>query len=709
MEHKRHLLKTIPVKYLKGVGPQREEVLQKELGIFYFLDLLNHFPFRYINRSKIYRLEELYQTDFAANSQEVQVMLTVKSMELKGEKKAKRLIAECIDGSHKALLVWFQGHQWVSKRLQTGKRYLIFGKAATYQNLIQFAHPEFIEEEKLNLQTLPRFMPVYSTTEAMKRIGLDSEGLFEIIQNGIKQHLPQTITENIPDYIRSKYSLMNRLLAYEKIHIPESEKEIHLATRRLKWEELFFIQLQLGKILKNRKTFSKGFVFHTSGEFLKTFYEKHLPYDLTGDQKKVIREMFDDMRSGRQMNRLLQGDVGSGKTIVALILMLIAAGNDCQSCLMVPTEILAQQHFQNVKSLLKDMPLRVELLIGSTKKAQKQKIYEDLKQGAIQILIGTHALIEESVEFKKLGLAVIDEQHRFGVAQRAKLSQGYEPPPHVLIMSATPIPRTLALTIYGDLDVSVIKELPAGRKPVKTFHVFESARLRIIGLMKEQITKGRQVYVVYPLIQESEKLDYHNLEKGFEGIKHDFPSPQYRVGMVHGKMPEEDREREMKLFAEGKTHILVATTVIEVGVNVPNATMMVIESAERFGLSQLHQLRGRVGRGSEESYCILMTGYKLNREARKRMEAMVQTTDGFKISELDLELRGPGEMSGTRQSGTEKLKIANLITDGEILKEAREAALEILDEDPLLEKPENAGIAEYLKQKQEIHDWTKVG
>ncbi|MCX8079826.1 MAG: ATP-dependent DNA helicase RecG [Bacteroidia bacterium] len=702
-------MKALPVKYLKGVGPQREEILQKELGIFYFHELLFHFPFRYINRSKIFTLEELYRMPEDEIGSEVQVMLWVKGMELKGEKRSKRLVAECVEGNRKALMVWFQGHQWVSKRLQAGKRYLIFGKPGRYQNLIQFAHPEFLEEEKLTAQNLPRFMPVYNPTETMKRAGLDSDGLFGVISNGIRMHLHQTVDENLPESIRKKYFLMNRLLAFEKIHLPDSEKDIHHATRRLKWEELFFIQLQLGKILKNRKKYSVGIPFTTSGDLLKEFYEKHLPFPLTDDQKAVIREMYEDMRSGRQMNRLLQGDVGSGKTIVALILMLIAIGNDCQACLMVPTEILAQQHYHNIRDILKGLPVRVALLTGSTKKQPKQKIYEELQSGQIQLLIGTHALIEEQVKFKKLGLAVIDEQHRFGVAQRAKLSTGYNPPPHVLIMSATPIPRTLALTLYGDLDVSVIRQLPAGRKPVKTFHVYENARLRVIGMMREQIAKGRQVYVVFPLIQESEKLDYHNLEKGFEGIVADFPEPQYHVGMVHGRMSEEDREHEMRMFAEGKTNILVATTVIEVGVNVPNATMMVIESAERFGLSQLHQLRGRVGRGSEESYCILMTGHKLSREARRRMEAMVQTTDGFKISEMDLELRGPGEMSGTRQSGTEKLKIANLITDGPLLKEAREAALELLDDDPSLEKPEHACIREFLSQKQEVNDWTKVG
>jgi ATP-dependent DNA helicase RecG len=703
-------LKPIPLKYIKGVGPHREEILKKELGISFFHELLYHFPFRYIDRSRIYTLEELYVRSENESSGEVQVWLTVQNAETAGEKRKKRLLVTATDGKRKAYLVWFQGINWISGKIKIGKRYLVFGKPSWFDQTLQFAHPEIREEEKLQGKEIPPYVPVYFTSEAMKRAGLDSDMLFQIISGGIRQYPDLTLSENLPEAVLRKYDLLSRREALRLIHLPSNKAEIERARRRMKFEELFYLQLPLGKILKERKKFSKGIVLNEPGEFFKKFYENHLPFALTDDQKKVIREMYEEMKSGRQMNRLLQGDVGSGKTIVAVILMLMIIGNGHQVCMMVPTEILAQQHFRNLQDYFHPLGIRMALLTGSVKKSEKEILYGEIQAGNIQVVIGTHALIEENVKFRQLGLAIVDEQHRFGVAQRAKLTQHYAPPPHILIMSATPIPRTMALTLYGDLDVSVIRQMPEGRKPVKTLHFYENARLRIIGLMRDQIAKGRQVYVVYPLIQESEKMDYHNLEMGYEGICRDFPYPPYRVSMVHGKMSQDERDEVMQLFAAGKIDILVATTVIEVGVNVPNATVMIIESAERFGLSQLHQLRGRVGRGSEESYCILLTGNKLSTEARKRTEAMLMTTDGFKISEIDLELRGPGELAGTRQSGTEKLNIANLITDGDILQQCREAVLDLLDRDPQLVMPENQCVVEYRNEKKKSdYDWSKVG
>lgn len=694
-----------PIEYLKGVGPPRAEVLKKELGIFLYRDLLTHYPFRYVDRTRFYTIREITE-----ELGQVQLKGTVQSLEIVGQKQAKRLVVLFRDKTGLLELVWFQGHQWMAQKLQAGAEYIVFGKASVFNGRMNMAHPE-IELVNTETQQAPSaFQPVYNSTEKLKFKGLDSEGLRKLQKNLLAQLQPQHLPETLGNELMNAYRLCSRFTALNQIHFPGNASELNEATRRIKFEELFFIQLRLLRLNKVRAHDVQGFVFSKVGTHFNTFFNQHLPFELTGAQKKVLKEIRADMGSGRQMNRLVQGDVGSGKTLVALMSMLLAADNGFQSCLMAPTEILAQQHFETFKNLLKNLGIQVRLLTGSVKTKERKLIHAGLLNNEITILIGTHALIEDIVKFHNLGLVVIDEQHRFGVAQRAKLAAKNTSPPHMLIMTATPIPRTLAMTLYGDLDTSVIDELPPGRKPIKTLHFSESQRLRVYGFIKEQVALGRQVYIVYPLIQESEKMDYRNLQEGYDHIVHEFPAPQYQVSIVHGKLTNEQKEFEMQRFVKGETQIMVATTVIEVGVNVPNASVMIIESAERFGLSQLHQLRGRVGRGAEQSFCILMTGHKLGADSRLRMETMVRTNDGFEISEVDLKLRGPGDIEGTQQSGVLELKLANLAQDGEILQAARNAAMTILDEDPLLTEEKNRIYTEQMRrQQQSRQDWSRVG
>jgi ATP-dependent DNA helicase RecG len=669
------------IEYLKGVGPQRAQLLQSELGIFSFQDLIEHFPFRYLDRSTYHSVEE---APFADNY--VQLKGKITGLREIGTGRHKKLFARFTDNTGSIDLVWFQGIQWIKPNLKPDIEYQIFGKPKLYVNQWNIPHPELaIYSEIRNKTGLQAFYP---STEKLTSKGLHSKGIEKLIGTLIPQ-IENKIPETLPEWIINEYHLLSRETAIRMIHQPNSEQDISRAKFRLKFEELFFLQLEMLLRKEVTSTKMKGFVFEEVGNIFNEFYSNHLPFDLTNAQKKVIKEIRKDFLSGKHMNRLLQGDVGSGKTLVALLTALIAIGNGYQVALMAPTEILASQHFESISGFLKDMDLKTALLIGSTKKAQRLQLHEKLISGELNLLIGTHALLEDVVQFKNLGLVVIDEQHRFGVAQRAKMWRKNTTPPHVLIMTATPIPRTLAMTFYGDLDVSVIDELPPGRKPISTIHRYESHRLRLFGFMKEQIALGRQVYVVYPLIKESETLDFNNLMDGFEAISRSFPMPNYQVSIVHGKMRPEDKDFEMQRFVKGETHIMVATTVIEVGVNVPNASVMVIESAERFGLSQLHQLRGRVGRGAEKSYCILMTGDKVSKEAQKRMETMVQTNDGFEISEVDLQLRGPGDLMGTQQSGVLNLKISNLSKDGQIVTLARETAKKILSDDPKIELPKN--------------------
>ena len=669
------------IEYLKGVGPQRAQLLQSELGIFSFQDLLEHFPFRYLDRSTYHSVEE---APFVDNY--VQLKGKITGLREIGTGRHKKLFARFTDNTGSIDLVWFQGIQWIKPNLKPDIEYQIFGKPKLYVNQWNIPHPELaIYSEVRNKTGLQAFYP---STEKLTSKGLHSKGIEKLIGTLIPQ-IENKIPETLPEWIINEYHLLSRETAIRMIHQPNSEQDISRAKFRLKFEELFFLQLEMLLRKEVTSTKMKGFVFEEVGNIFNEFYSNHLPFNLTNAQKKVIKEIRKDFLSGKHMNRLLQGDVGSGKTLVALLTALIAIGNGYQVALMAPTEILASQHFESISGFLKDMDLKTALLIGSTKKTQRLQLHEKLISGELNLLIGTHALLEDVVQFKNLGLVVIDEQHRFGVAQRAKMWRKNTTPPHVLIMTATPIPRTLAMTFYGDLDVSVIDELPPGRKPISTIHRYESHRLRLFGFMKEQIALGRQVYVVYPLIKESETLDFNNLMDGFEAISRSFPMPNYQVSIVHGKMRPEDKDFEMQRFVKGETHIMVATTVIEVGVNVPNATVMVIESAERFGLSQLHQLRGRVGRGAEKSYCILMTGDKVSKEAQKRMETMVQTNDGFEISEVDLQLRGPGDLMGTQQSGVLNLKISNLSKDGQIVTLARETAKKILSDDPKIELPKN--------------------
>jgi len=669
------------IEFLKGVGPQRAQILRSELGVFTFRDLLEHYPFRYLDRFTYHKVADAPYVD-----NYVQLKGKITSLREIGTGRHKKLFARFTDDSGSIDLVWFQGIQWIKPTIQLNIEYQIFGKPKMFVNNWNIPHPEMaIYSDVQNKTGLQAF---YSSTEKLTAKGLHSKGIEKLIATLLPQ-LTLKIPETLPDWLIQENHLISKERALFAVHQPTSEQQIQLARIRLKFEELFFLQLEMLLRKQITATKMKGFVYEEVGNVFNSFYTNHLPFDLTNAQKKVIKEIRKDFLSGKHMNRLLQGDVGSGKTLVALLTALIAIGNGFQAALMAPTEILASQHFESISSLMKNMDIQLELLIGSTKKSARKEIHEKLLSGELNLLIGTHALLEDVVQFKNLGIVIIDEQHRFGVAQRAKMWKKNSTPPHVLIMTATPIPRTLAMTFYGDLDVSIIDELPPGRKPISTIHRFESHRLRLFGFMREQIALGRQVYVVYPLIKESETLDFNNLLDGFEAISRAFPMPQYQVSIVHGKMKPEDKDFEMQRFVKGETQIMVATTVIEVGVNVPNASVMVIESAERFGLSQLHQLRGRVGRGAEKSYCILMTGDKLSKEAQKRMETMVQTNDGFEISEVDLQLRGPGDLMGTQQSGVLDLKISNLSKDGQIVTLAREMAKKLLSEDAKFEMPKN--------------------
>lgn len=682
------------IEFLKGVGPKRAEILQKELGIFTYAQLLTYYPFRYIDRTRFYKVSELNP-----ELPYVQILGRITGKETIGEKHKKRIVARLTDETGTIELVWFQSLKWVDENVMRGKVYIAFGKPTVFNGSFSISHPE--------MENYPRpatvtgnmtLQPVYNSTEKLKKFTLDSKGIQKLQALLIEQCLPE-IKETIPSYILEKYKMVNRREALLNIHFPKDSISLQHAQRRLKFEELFFIQLQLLSSKQFREMKFKGHLFSTVGDRVNHFYKDILPFALTGAQKRVIKEIRIDTQRGVQMNRLVQGDVGSGKTVVALMSMLLANDNGYQACIMAPTEILARQHYHSIASLLDGKVAKVDILTGNTTKKQRTLLHQQLEAGEIDILVGTHALIEDKVKFKNLGLVVIDEQHRFGVEQRAKLWRKNSIPPHILVMTATPIPRTLAMTVYGDLDVSMIDELPVGRKPIETKHFFEGQRLRMFGFMKTEIAKGRQVYVVYPLIKESEKLDLLHLEAGIEQMRYQFPLPDYQISIVHGKMPNADKQFEMQRFIDGKTQIMVATTVIEVGVNVPNASVMIIENAERFGLSQLHQLRGRVGRGAEQSYCILMSGQKLSKEGRRRLETMVMTNNGFEISEIDLELRGPGDLAGTQQSGVLDLKLADLVKDQQILQEARNTVIEIFHEDPLLALPENALLKRFVDKK----------
>lgn len=677
-----------PIAYLKGIGPQKAELLKKELQIETYWDLLNHFPFRYINRSQIHQCAQLHLVDGY-----VQLEGYIDQVQELGGGRAKRLQCRFTDDTASIQLIWFQGWKWIKSGLIPGKKYRVFGKPRLNGNYWSIAHPEMAPTEE---SSSVGFQPIYPSTEKLSAKGLHTRGIEKVINGLLERISLENIPDRLPESLRKEMQLIDIATAYAYLHQPATEQAYMQAKKRLVFEELFMLQLEM--ILRKgvRKRTEKGFVFSKSGDILSNFYHHKLPFDLTEAQKRVIREIRKDMQTGQHMNRLLQGDVGSGKTLVALITMLIAQGNGFQSALLAPTEILSAQHYETIVSFLSDLPIRCALLTGSVKRAQRKPLLEALANGEIDILIGTHALLEDEVIFKNLGLVVIDEQHRFGVAQRAKMRKKNTMAPHVLVMTATPIPRTLAMTFYGDLDVSVIDELPPGRKPIQTIHRFDTHRLQLFNFMREQIGLGRQIYVVYPLIDDSETLDFKSLSDGFEAISRAFPLPEYQVSIVHGKLKPEVKEYEMKRFVDGVTNIMVATTVIEVGVNVPNATVMVIESAQRFGLSQLHQLRGRVGRGGEKSYCILMTNYELSKEAKKRMETMVETTDGFKIAEVDLSLRGPGDILGTQQSGALNLKMADLSRDQHVVTVAREAALRIYEQDPSLTDPMHLTLRNYM-------------
>lgn len=675
------------IEFLKGVGPQRAEFLKKELNVHTFEDLLNHYPFRYINRSEYHTVAELPHVDTA-----VQLRGYIIEIKETGIGRRKKLTAKFEDRTGMIELVWFQGIKWVLPSLKKGVEIQVYGKPKLFGSGWNIPHPEINEFAKVKHEV--GLQPVYSTTEKLTEKGLHSKGIEKLLKTLVDQ-LP-VLPETLPQPLLQQLRLMDRKTAYIQIHQPIGEEQTIKARGRLKFEELFYLQMELliRKQLSVQKT--KGFIFPDVGSLFTDFYNRGLPFDLTGAQKRVLKEIRKDFLQGTHMNRLLQGDVGAGKTLVALLTALMGIGNGFQAALIAPTEILATQHFETIKELLKDFPVKTALLTGSTKTKERRTIHEELLSGEIQLLIGTHALLEDTVQFKNLGIVIIDEQHRFGVAQRAKMRRKNTTPPHVLIMTATPIPRTLAMTFYGDLDVSVIDELPPGRKPITTVHRMESSRLQVFGFLKEEIKKGRQIYIVYPLISESETLDFNNLMDGYEAISRAFPLPVYKISMVHGKLKPDEKEFEMQRFVKGETQIMVATTVIEVGVNVPNASVMVIESAERFGLSQLHQLRGRVGRGAEQSYCILMTGNKLSKETRKRLETMVRTNDGFEIAEVDLQLRGPGDLLGTQQSGALNLKIADLSRDAQLVVRAREEARSILEKDPNLQLPEYAVVRAIL-------------
>ena len=694
-------LTTRDIKYLQGVGPQRATMLNKELNIFSLYDLLYYFPYKYVDRSRLYYIHEI-----DGNMPYIQLKGQILSFETIGEGRQRRLVAHFSDGTGVVDLVWFQGIKYLMGRYKAHEEYIVFGKPTVFNGRINVAHPDIDSAKDLTLSSMG-LQPYYNTTEKMKRVGLNSHALEKLMSNAFAL-LQGTFSETLSTKIVGENHLMSLDEALRNIHFPQNPDKLRRAQYRLKFEELFYVQLNILRYTKDRQRKYRGLVFERIGEVFNTFYSQNLPFQLTGAQKRVIKEIRKDMGSGRQMNRLLQGDVGSGKTLVALMSMLIALDNGYQACMMAPTEILAAQHYETIKQFLFGMKVRVELLMGSVKGNKRKEILNGLLTGEVQILIGTHAVLEDTVSFSSLGMVVIDEQHRFGVAQRAKLWAKNTCPPHVLVMTATPIPRTLAMTLYGDLDVSVIDELPPGRKPIQTIHQFDNRRASLYSGIRKQIGEGRQIYIVYPLIKESEKMDIKNLEEGYEHICAEFP--ECKISKVHGQMKPAEKDMEMQRFVNGETQIMVATTVIEVGVNVPNASVMVIENAERFGLSQLHQLRGRVGRGADQSYCILVTSYKLSEETRRRLEIMVQTNDGFEIAEADLKLRGPGDLEGTQQSGVAfDLKIADIARDGQLLQHVREIAMDILNHDPTCTLPENDVLWRQLQSLRKTNvNWAAI-
>ncbi len=692
-----------PIEYLKGVGPLKGDMLRKELSIFTFRDLLEHFPLRHIDKTQVNLISGIsYQTEF------IQVAGTIIKMEVLGEKRSKRLVAHLRDSSGILELTWFQGINWVEKTISTGQKYLVYGRTGFFNGKAQMTHPEIEPLAEVNAEGKNFLEPIYSTTEKLKAKGLNARQIGKLTGTLLAQISERDIPDNIPGYLLEKLNFPSRYRAIWDIHFPGNATAHKSAVNRIKFEEFFIAQVRLNLTRLNRHKTSRGVVFEKVGDLFNSFYNEHLPFSLTGAQKRVMKEIRSDTLRGHQMNRLLQGDVGSGKTIVALLCMLLAADNGYQSCIMAPTEILAQQHFNGLSVLLKDMPIEMRLLTGSTKTAERKKILKGLEDGSIHLLAGTHAVIEDTVQFKNLGLAIVDEQHRFGVAQRAALWKKAAIPPHVLVMTATPIPRTLAMTAYGDLDYSVMDELPPGRQPITTVHRNEMQRANVMDFIRSEIDKGRQAYVIYPLIEESEKLSYEDLMQGYEQVKSFFPEPKFYISMVHGRMPADQKEINMQRFVKGDTQIMVSTTVIEVGVNVPNASVMVIESSEKFGLSQLHQLRGRVGRGSEKSFCILLTGSKVSNDGKERLKIMCSTNDGFKIAEKDLELRGPGDIEGTRQSGMLNFKLASLVNDKPLLEAAKHYAEKILEKDEDLTHPKNQSLKDYLLSQKGKTIWSKI-
>ena len=692
-----------PITYIEGVSVQRATLLYTELGIKTCNDLLNFFPFRYIDKTQFYQIKDLQP-----NSSEVQIVGKITKIKSVAQKRGSRLVATYQDATGSMELVWFKGQKWIKDSLKVNEPYVVYGKLNHYNGSFSIPHPEMelVTEYKKKLQT--KMQPVYPSTEKLTNAGVSNKLMRAYIQRLLKQ-IFDGIQESLSEEIIDDFKLISKRDALLNVHFPKSQENLAKAEYRLKFEELFFIQLQLIRKKLINKTKIKGFIFENVGENFTDFYENYLPFELTNAQKRVLKEVRKDVSTGAHMNRLLQGDVGSGKTIVAFLTMLLAIDNGFQATIMAPTEILATQHFNAISELVKDMNINVDILTGSVKTKKRREIHQNLEDGTLHILIGTHALLEDKVQFNNLGIAIIDEQHRFGVAQRSKLWMKNEMPPHILVMTATPIPRTLAMSVYGDLDISVIDELPPGRKEVKTVHRYDSNRLSVFKFMKDEIDKGRQVYIVYPLIEESESMDYKDLMDGFESVSREFPTPKYQISIVHGKMKPVDKEFEMQRFVKGETQIMVATTVIEVGVNVPNASVMIIESSERFGLSQLHQLRGRVGRGADQSYCILLSSFKLSAEAKTRLKTMVETTDGFKIAEVDLKLRGPGNLMGTQQSGVLNLNIADVVKDSKILVAARNTAISILQDDSNLSKLENTNIKRtFVEVSKDSKIWSNI-
>lgn len=698
-----HSILDSSIEYLKGVGPQRAEMLRKELSLYTFGDLLEHFPHRYVDKTRVFPISAI-----TPQMDTVQVRGRLIELEESGGQKGRKLAGVLQDETGLLDLMWFQGIVWAKKGLTKGAEYLVFGKVSWFKNRPQITHPEIEPVDTENVSGKNFLEPVYPTTEKLKQKFITGRAIGKMTAALLPQLGFSDLSEFLPRIVLERMGLMQRFDAMRHIHFPPNLAMANEALRRLKFEELFLLQLRLNEVKIKRQRTSKGVVFESVGNFFNTFYKEHLPFELTNAQKRVIKEIRNDTARGHQMNRLLQGDVGSGKTMVALLCMLLAMDNGFQCCLMAPTEILARQHFEGISQLVKPMGIEVGLLTGSTRMAQRKVLLEEAAKGSLPILLGTHALIEDTVQFKNLGFVVIDEQHRFGVEQRAKLWQKSEIPPHVLVMTATPIPRTLSMTLFGDLDCSIMDELPPGRKPVTTVHRYESARHNVMEFARQQIADGRQVYIIFPLIEESSKLEYENLMRGYENVKAFFPEPTYWISMVHGKMDAAEKDTNMERFKNGETQIMVSTTVIEVGVNVPNASVMIIESAEKFGLSQLHQLRGRVGRGSAQSYCILMTGPRLTQEAKERLHIMCQTNDGFKIAEKDMQLRGPGDMEGTRQSGLLNFKLASVVNDGELMQQAQQMAIEVLEKDIALTSADNLLLQNYLLQQKSKSPWSKI-